>query len=319
MKKFAIQHKKSLVATAIAVAILLAVGGIVWGLLWNVPKAITDIDLTLDTVKLDRQENEVGTAQIHITGKYREYVFREGRLELTIDAFDGLENIQTGKKADYVYFQDYGCGYIPFNADYTTRGYTEVLHLYFTDEFDRLIIQRRGDVRYIGSVSGNYTLQECISYFENLENDWDYVKSSQIDIMQNAVEMDKNGKELGKVQFRIEGYYRNYLLGENNLYMECDFPDNGTNFRTANNAALSLMELPAHNIAFGSLLLSRVGINNEIEDLRFRFTDEFDRFIIINEENSLFYVGSVSEKYTAREIVEYFNSFFKTGITLPEA
>ncbi len=88
--------RKKTVVTVIS--ILLAViflAGAVYHFPWP-----TKIDKTLTVTKLDADGNEIGTFDVHITGKQLNYLFKEDRMLLKIDPFDNIEDIQTTESSD---------------------------------------------------------------------------------------------------------------------------------------------------------------------------------------------------------------------------
>ena len=79
--------RKTIKVFSICVICLAVVAAIVV-LLYCFPRQ-TLIDITLDAVKLDEDGNEIGTAQLHLTGRYVNYFILEDQLELSIDPIDG--------------------------------------------------------------------------------------------------------------------------------------------------------------------------------------------------------------------------------------
>ena len=152
--------------------ICLAVVAVIVALLYCFPRQ-TLIDVTLNAVKLDEDGNEIGTAKLHITGRYVNYFILEDQLELSIDPIDGLMHIETtdksglprslGNQTGTEYWMHSMGAY-----DSDANGMTFV-GFFCTEEFDRLAIRmsnaKQGDFWYVTSVSGDYTVQEIIEYF----------------------------------------------------------------------------------------------------------------------------------------------------------
>lgn len=138
----------------------------------------TPINVTLNVVKLDSDGNEIGTAQICISGEKISYFLKEDRLLLNFESFDHLNNF----KQIVVYYKDsigkiydYSTGfyYSYFSAYDTTENVPTTCTLIFTDEFDRLALMCQGvgldySYTYAGSVSGNYALDDIVQYFRGL-------------------------------------------------------------------------------------------------------------------------------------------------------
>lgn len=307
--------KKALRIIGVAVVALIVIGTVV---LWNMDKT-TSVDFKYDAAKLDKDGKEIGSEQIHISGNYYDYLFREDRLELSVDPFDGLENISIKDECDYVYFPEQDIGYICFDAYNSFRSHTETLYLLFDAGFDHLLIQRRGEICYTGSASGKYTPQECTEHFNNITDEKDFVLSTPIALSFNVEKMTRDGGITGEFKLQITGYYRNYLLKADRIYLEIGPFDEFAIIHTGTDTEVWLWDIPMQNVAYGEISLGTFIASDKMPGLRLLFTGEYDRFIIISEDKEYFYIGSVSEKYTSREIVEYFNSFYNTGITLPEA
>lgn len=310
MKEFIMRHRKILMLATIifGALVIMAVGGV---LFWNAGKTTT-IDLQYNATKLDGNSEEAGVMQMHIQGNYRDYLFREDQLELTVSSFDGLDNIRMKKGSNYVYFSDYGCVLLD------TQNSLEPLILLFDKEFDKLIFLRDGEVRYVGSVSGEYTVQECVSFFGDISDQVDYATSTLVDLRLDTVRLNKNGEKLGEQQFHITGYYRDYLLKDDPIYLEIEPFEEFVLCKTAPNAEMELIEMPQHNVVWGIIHFTTLSGSVKEGGFWLLFTEEFDRFMLINNDQESCYVGSVSGNYTTYEIVEYFNSFWVTGITLPE-
>lgn len=135
----------------------------------------TPIDVTLEAVKLDAEGDEIGTAQLHITGRYVNYFFLEDKLELTMDPVDGLTQI--GKFEDASFPHSLGNETGTEYWEYSMPSYNpnsnsiEFGNLVFTEEFDRiayLTTVSGQDICYVGSVSAEYTTQELIDYFNGI-------------------------------------------------------------------------------------------------------------------------------------------------------
>ena len=315
MKDFMKRHRKILMLTTIILGVVIIMAAVAGVLLWNASKT-TPIDLQYNATKLDGNSEEAGVMQIHIQGKYRDYLFREDQLELTVSSFDGLDNIRMKKGSDYVYRSDYGC--VLLDAQNSKESRSEPLILLFDKEFDKFIFLRRGEVRYVGSASGEYTIQECVSFFGDISDQVDYATSTLVDLRLDTVRLNKNGEKLGEQQFHITGYYRDYLLKDDPIYLEIEPFEEFVLCKTAPNAEMELIEMPQHNVVWGIIHFTTLSESVSEGGFWLLFTEEFDRFMLINNDQESCYVGSVSGNHTTYEIVTYFNSFWVTGITPPE-
>ena len=165
------------IITVLLAAIFIA--GVIYHFPWP-----TQVDTTLTATKLDAEGNELGTFDIHITGKKLNYLFQEERYVLKIDAFDTLTSIKTsdtgngrtgipisrfGKKWGIAeHFVLYLAG-----IDTSVSGSDIVfMDLVFTEEQDRFILICHGSANgnwcYVGSLSGNYTAQQIAEYYPGL-------------------------------------------------------------------------------------------------------------------------------------------------------
>ena len=316
-----IRNKKVLMAAITTAVMLLIAAGILAGCSSVDAPETKQIDLAFDVVKMDSRGKEVDTYQVHITGEYLDYQHQEDTIKLDIEDFDSFTNIRMRKENNFAYFEEQQRGCVYFEAERSDRTYTETLRLYFTDNFDRVVLQGRGENSYIGSGSGKYTAQECVSYFEDHGEEWDFVESYNIDMTIDVGRLDDRGYEIEKVPFDISGYYRDYLFKTDVLYLDMEpVKKNLSWIQGAESAPIFWVEKEEYNCTMMyTLVCGYSSSSNSIDVFDFVTTDEFDRFIITWEDEGVFYAGSVSGKYTSREIVEFFNQFVDTGITLPEA
>lgn len=319
MRKF-VKSKKTVLIVAIVTVFLLLISAVsLFGCSSDVSET-KNIDLAFDVVKINSRGEEIDTLRIHLTGQYFDYREQGDAIELDIEDFDTFTNIRMREENNFVYFEEQQRGCVYFETERSDRIYTETLRLYFSENFDRVILEGRGETLYIGSGSGKYTAQECISYFEEDGETWDFVESVNIDMTVDAVRVDKSGREIETLQLDISGYYRNYLFGAGNIYLNIEpSKKNIGSMKTGNSTELSWCEHENKNAAVASIYLGGYDVNKDrMYSLWLTTTDELDRFVIWSKEEGVFFVGSVGGKYTAQEIVAYFNDFTNTGITLPE-
>ena len=150
-------------------------------LIYCVPSR-TRVDVTLNAVKLDEDGTPIGTAKIHIEGYMLDYLLQDDRMELEIDPIENFDRISlrgvNGNKQQDV-IDRFGKEY--FGMDYlSVRFYgwdtfsesTASGLIYFTEEFECFAFQcksfQQSPVYYVASVSGDYTTDELISFFNGL-------------------------------------------------------------------------------------------------------------------------------------------------------
>ena len=314
--RFLRQSRKNWCAILVCLIAALIAAGAFFAWFWNVPQK-TEINLKFEAKKLGGLDKELGSAQICIKGNYYDYLWREDIYELSLAPFDHYENIRL-KENGVTYFAKHHRGCVAFTAYNTEMQSDETLYLHFTGALDRFVIQRRVNGYYAGSVGGKYTSQECISYYKGLLGNEDYAVDVPVDLTVRAVKMNLQGEELGAIQLHMKGYYQERLFAEDYLSLEFDDFEQYIAIETAYTTVVRFEETEnGKNI--GSLVLGAGKFPGyEPGGFILTFTEELDRFYLLSDENEI-YVASVSGKYTAREIVEYFNAFTKTGITLPAA
>ena len=314
MEQFFERHKRKLLGVTICIVIvsIIAVALYIWG--WHIPQK-TEFELTYEAEKIEGVSTVLKKLQVNIKGCKYNYLFHDDAYEITLEPFDDYVDI---KPRNTVYFVNDHRGWASFDAYNTKQECITTVYLHFTDEMDRLLVQVHGETYYAGSVSGKYTSEECISYYQGLCDDEDYLVSYPVNLAINTVKMDNAGKELGTVPIQVNGYYQEYLFKKDEIFLELNDFEDYIQIRTPQGGRLYRGEAE-NGTKYGSIIIC-AGTFPEYEAGAFVlvFTEEFDRFYLISEEGA-YYVGSVSGKYTPREIVEYFNSFgVATGITLPE-
>ncbi len=132
--------------------------------------------------KLDVQGNELGTFDVHFTGKKLNYLFQEDRYVLEIDDFDSLRGIKISDTGDLrpggivsrfgkeegreflrLFFAGNGASADAFEWAQLTLLFTEerdciALTCYYNDK----------NWSYVASLSGSYSTQQIIEYFKGL-------------------------------------------------------------------------------------------------------------------------------------------------------
>ena len=153
----------------IPIVFLLAVLAFV--IYWNPPQ--TAVSFKFDAVKIDMDGNELGNFTIELSGYKIEPYFEEPRLELDIAPFDNLRSLYTSypnfkfkgapiRKALNGSFQVIDCDAFVNGKDDPIS-----MRIGFSSEYDRWALYNLDDeVCYVGSVSGDYTVQELYDYFK---------------------------------------------------------------------------------------------------------------------------------------------------------
>lgn len=142
---------------------------------------------------------------------------------------------------------------------------------------------------------------------------WFIPRTTQIDHTLRFSKFDHHGNELGTTEIRIAGRKLDYLFQDSRV----DFtiaPFDGlvwlkptlhanTNQEGHLNTALE------NGILFTYYYGCHVNISGYDEGMpqfRLGFSPDMDRWIIINDSDKVYYVASVSGKYSTKELVEYF-------------
>jgi hypothetical protein len=314
MEKFFIKHKRKLLRMTICIFILSIIAASLYIWCWYVPQK-TEFELTCEVEKIEEDSGALKNLQVNIKGRRYNYLLRDDKYEIALEPFDDYTDIHS---RNTVYFANNHRGWASFEAYNTTEECVATIYLHFTDEMDRLVVQVRGETYYAGSVSGKYTSGECISYYRGLCENEDYLVSYPVNLTINTVKMNSDGQELGMVPMHLNGYYQEYLFKKDEIFLEFNDFEDYIQIRTPQGGRL-YWEEGENGAKYGRIIICA----GEFPGYGARafgliFTEEFDRFYLISDEGA-YYVGSVSGKYTAQEIVAYFNTFMITGITLPEA
>lgn len=164
--------KKKLLLIIPAVFLLVVIGLVIY---WNPPT--TPVSYKFDAVKVDFSGKEYGSYTFEITGEYIEPYFEAPRLDLKTNMFDGLWNVDTGNISNTSIFEGSPIeeslvgefltvdSYVFDSSANSFRGG----ELAFSSDFDRwCYLDDEGKVLYVGSVSGDYTLQELFDYFKRI-------------------------------------------------------------------------------------------------------------------------------------------------------
>ena len=161
--------KKVLLVIPVAFVIFL----IAFVVYWNPPT--TAISVKFEAVKIDEDCNELGNFTIELSGEKIEPYFEDPRLDLTMAPFDGLQSltmVEDGSSFDGTRittywggaFQEIDCGYFD-----PVENQLKDARIAFSSDFDRwAYYDSERKVCYVGSVSGNYTVQELYEYFNPL-------------------------------------------------------------------------------------------------------------------------------------------------------
>lgn len=112
-------RKMAYIVIISVVCVLLIAAG-----LYFVPIKSTPIDITMEAVKSDSDENEIGTVPITVKGTVEKYLFRDDRVSLKIESFEDLYDIKQWDSRDYSGYgpDEYGFYWLYFNASSTVAG-----------------------------------------------------------------------------------------------------------------------------------------------------------------------------------------------------
>ena len=140
--------------------------------LYFIPKT-TNVDLTLDAVKLDLSGNEIGAARITVTGKKLDYLFQKDRLLVQISPLEGLPEATNRNIDDRVIYHEGYCYVHLFATDPAQPEVLPAVVLAFSEDLDRWAVRVNtgaGDpaVCYVSSVSGTYSVKALTQFFHPL-------------------------------------------------------------------------------------------------------------------------------------------------------
>ncbi len=112
--------KRVIYITCAIVISLLLIGT----LLYFIPVSSTSIDITMEAVKSDSDENELGTVPITVKGTVEKYLFRDDRVSLKIESFEDLYDIKQWDSRDFSGYgpDEHGFYWLYFNASSTVAG-----------------------------------------------------------------------------------------------------------------------------------------------------------------------------------------------------
>ncbi len=162
--------KKKLLLIIPAVILLVMIGLIVY---WNPPS--TPVSYKFDAVKIDADGNELGNFTIELSGRKIEPYFDNPRLDLTMTPFDGQSDLVTESDtakfpgAEIVKHRSGAFLTIDCGVFDRSENYYKSIELCFSPDFDRWVYHEiGGEVYYVGSVSGNDSVEELYDYINPL-------------------------------------------------------------------------------------------------------------------------------------------------------
>lgn len=133
--------------------------------------------LTLDTIKVDANGNELGSIQLKLDGSKYDYFFQPDQLIVSIAPFDGHINIEV---IDYVSGGQKTKGqiresvlgdffYVACGGWYTPNDDMFFADLVFSPDLDCWLFRdKSNELYYVASISGAKDLEELVSYFSKL-------------------------------------------------------------------------------------------------------------------------------------------------------
>lgn len=163
-------NKRSMIFLAVILVVFLAVA------LYFVPK-ITPVQLTLDAVKVDGDGNELGTAQILISGSKLDYLFKPSRIDVYIHPFDNYTAI--GPTTYVTRFEEIPGMienypgreflYARYSGFSDRSGYLSSFRLAFSPDLTCwAFCDHQNSVFYVASVGNECTTAELVDYFAGL-------------------------------------------------------------------------------------------------------------------------------------------------------
>ena len=162
--------KKKLLLIIPIVFIIVLVGLVIY---WNPPT--TALSFKFDAVKIDENCTERGNFTIELSGDMIKPYFEDPRLDLTMVPFDGMQSLDTSDSSST--FEGTRIEKHPSGAflmiDCSTwdraANHPRFIRISFSPDFDRWVYHdMEDDMYYVGSVSGNHTVQELYEYFKPL-------------------------------------------------------------------------------------------------------------------------------------------------------
>jgi len=158
------------IITAVCIVVVFAMAALMYYVPWS-----TQLDLSLNAVKLDKDGNEIGTAQIRIKGHKLDYLFQDSQLDAEIELADNGVNMYliNGRNAPHAIstYEFNGHQYMQLTGYYYNKQANEstFLRITFTGELDCFVFYFPDDkVYYVGSASGNYDTQGILDYFNTI-------------------------------------------------------------------------------------------------------------------------------------------------------
>ena len=143
-------------------------------------------------------------------------------------------------------------------------------------------------------------------------------KSTPVDLSFHVVKLDKNGKDLGTAELRIQGRKLDYLFRDSRMEVEITPFDGMTVFLLDDNngsGTITTTEINGYKLL---TLSTAVYIADEDAStfMDIRFTEDMDCFVFYRYGDKVYYVGSASGNYDTRGILNYFNAI--AGNLAPE-
>ena len=143
-------------------------------------------------------------------------------------------------------------------------------------------------------------------------------KSTPVDLSFHVVKLDKNGKDLGTAELRIQGRKLDYLFRDSRMEVEISPFDGMTIFLLDNDGTSGTITTSVIN-GYEVMTLTTAFYNDD-EDISgfmdITFTEDMDCFVFYRSLDKVYYVGSASGNYDTRGILNYFNAI--SGSLAPE-
>lgn len=139
---------------------------------WN--PATTPVSISLNTFKIDRNCNQLGTVPIELTGNWIYPLFEDRRLDLTSTEFDGMSGLEIGSSTDTF------PGDVPEQLPsldllriwgemfHKAKNQYELCAVVFSPDYERWMLAfREYDIFYVGSTNNEDTLEDLYEYFKS--------------------------------------------------------------------------------------------------------------------------------------------------------
>ena len=161
--------KRVFIIVGYVLLLCIAVGLCMYAIPYN-----TNINTSMQATKMDKDGKVLGTDEIVLQGSFKNYLFKEDKLELAIDSFGNLKSIKLANdnrgntSIVPVAFDDYF--HFTFMAWDTTNGKPIFGSITTSQNFDYWVFRvsdNDNPIYYVASAN-EHTLEEIVQYFQGL-------------------------------------------------------------------------------------------------------------------------------------------------------